>query len=242
MEISPLRAEQFHCTDIATPSRISRAVSGNVRRKQRVQLQFALKRLVKNLRSCFSCLFPFLAYLPGVPTSIQLPDLKSQTVFNLARWSELLADSELAKLSYRLETDRLGRILMSPPPAFTHADRQGHIADFLKDLLPDGRTLPECPLSTADGVKSVDVVWLASARRELVERPVLLTTAPEICVEVLSPSNTQAEMDEKRALYFDAGASEVWVCNLDGSMSFFVGPDHQVSASTLCPGFPQAIP
>jgi hypothetical protein len=25
-------------------------------------------------------------------------------------------------------------------------------------------------------------------------------------------------------------------------MSFFVGPDHQVSASTLCPGFPQAIP
>jgi hypothetical protein len=49
METSPLRAEQFHCTDFATPSRISRAVSGNVRRKQRVQLQFALKRLVKNL-------------------------------------------------------------------------------------------------------------------------------------------------------------------------------------------------
>jgi len=177
-----------------------------------------------------------------VPTIIQLPDLKSQTRFNLARWNELLADAELAKISYRLETDRLGRIIMSPPPAFTHAERQGHIADLLRDLRPDGRTLPECPLSTADGVKSIDVVWLASARPELVERPVLLTGAPEICVEVISPSNTRPEMDEKRALYFDAGASEVWICNLDGSLSFFVDPDHQVSTSTLCPAFPQAIP
>jgi hypothetical protein len=25
------------------------------------------------------------------------------------------------------------------------------------------------------------------------------------CVEILSPSNTQSEIDEKRALYFDAG-------------------------------------
>src|SRR6516164_8127614 len=49
MEISPLRVEQFHCTDFATPSGISRAVSRNVRSKQRIQLQFALKRLVKNL-------------------------------------------------------------------------------------------------------------------------------------------------------------------------------------------------
>ena len=32
---------------------------------------------------------------------------------------------------------------MSPPPAFTHADRQGQIADLLKSLLPGGRALPE---------------------------------------------------------------------------------------------------
>ena len=99
---------------------------------------------------------------------------------------------------------------MSPPPAFTHADRQGQIADLLKSLLPEGRALPECPLSTADGVKAVDVVWLAPGRPELVDRPIALTTAPEICVEILSPSNTTAEIDEKRALYFDAVATEVW--------------------------------
>ena len=88
---------------------------------------------------------------------------------------------------------------MSPPPAFTHADRQGQIADLLKSLLPGGRALPECPLSTADGIKAVDVVWLAPGGPELVNRPIVLTTAPEICVEVLSPSNTTAEIDEKRA-------------------------------------------
>jgi hypothetical protein len=36
------------------------------------------------------------------------------------------------------------------------------------------------------------------------------------------PANLAAEIDEKRALYFDAGATEVWPCNLDGSMSFLL--------------------
>jgi len=183
-----------------------------------------------------------LAYLPSMPITIELPDLESQTRFNLARWAELSADARLAKLPDRIETDRHGHILMTPPPGFLHADRQGQIMTLLIQLLPAGRTMPECPISTADGVKAVDVAWLASGRAEFRERPLLLTNAPEICVEVFSPSNTASEIDEKRALYFDAGASEVWICNLDGSMSFFVRPDHQVSASPLCPAFPRIIP
>jgi Uma2 family endonuclease len=176
-----------------------------------------------------------------VPITIELPDLKSQTKFNLIRWAELSGDPRLAKLPDRIETDRHGHILMTPPPGFPHSDRQGQIMALLVQLLPNGRTMPECPVSTADGVKAVDLAWLASGRAELRERPLLLTSAPEICIEVFSPSNTQREIDEKRALYFDAGATEVWICNLDGSMSFFVGADRQVSASTLCPAFPHVI-
>src|SRR5580704_16205423 len=41
---------------------------------------------------CSLCLFPFLTYLPGVPIMIELPDLKSQTRFNLDRWTEIAAD------------------------------------------------------------------------------------------------------------------------------------------------------
>jgi hypothetical protein len=34
---------------------------------------------------------------------------------------------------------------------------------------------------------------------------------PEICIEILFRSNSAAEIAEKRLLYFDAGAGEVWI-------------------------------
>jgi Uma2 family endonuclease len=37
------------------------------------------------------------------------------------------------------------------------------------------------------------------------------TLAPEVCVEITSSSNTAGEIQEKRALYLETGAEEVWV-------------------------------
>jgi Uma2 family endonuclease len=37
--------------------------------------------------------------------------------------------------------------------------------------------------------------------------------APDLAIEVMSPSNTQREMEEKTALYFGAGARTVWIFN-----------------------------
>ena len=178
-----------------------------------------------------------------MPITIELPDLAAQTKFNLARWTEILDDPELAKLSYRVETDQHGHLVMTPPPAPIHGNRRGRIGALLLQLLPDGEIFTECPVSTAGGVKAADVAWVAPGRRENMAALVLFELAPEICVEVLSPSNTAAEIDEKRVLYFDAGATEFWLCNLDGSMSYFVGPNHlQSSTSVLCPAFPTRIP
>jgi hypothetical protein len=62
------------------------------------------------------------------------------------------------------------------------------------------------PAQNLDGVKAIDVAWLAPGRNEIEKGELVLEEAQEICVEVLSPSNREDEMAEKRALYFEAGA------------------------------------
>src|SRR3984893_9525945 len=96
--------------------------------------------------------------------TIQLRPSERQTAFNLKRWQELLGDADLARLPHRIETDRHGHILMSPPPAPAHGDQQSDIVYLLKTLLPHGRVVTECPLSTSDGVKAIDVAWLVPER------------------------------------------------------------------------------
>src|SRR6266446_7821541 len=159
--------------------------------------------------------------------TLELPAQEKQTEFNLRRWSELLSDSELgrelARYEGRIETDRHGHIIMYPPPGFAHGSSQSEIARLLAELLKDGRAVTECPISTADGVKAADVAWISRTRLAAIGENVCLTKAPEICVEVISPGNTRVEMAEKKALYFGAGAREVWFCEGDGRMTFFVG-------------------
>ena len=174
--------------------------------------------------------------------TIELPSHAEQIEFNLRRWDELIADPEVAKIEGRIETDRHGQIIMSPPPAPGHGHLQGEITYLLRSLLPEGRTLPECPISTADGVKAADVAW-ASAKswREVGERTCFVR-APEICVEVISPGNREAEMKEKMSLYFDAGAEEVWICSGAGEMKFYArGSASPIPRSALCPEFPMKI-
>jgi len=68
----------------------------------------------------------------------------------------------------------------------------------------------------------------------------VLTIAPEICVEVLSPGNTRAEIEEKKRLYFEAGADEVWIASPAGEIAFF-NPEGEIEGSALCPAFPAKI-
>ena len=174
--------------------------------------------------------------------TLELPPQEAQTAFNLRRWAELLIDPELAKIEGRVETDRYGYVIMSPPPAPSHGSYQVRVAALLDALLTAGRVLTECPISTADGVRAADVAWASPDRmRELGERP-CFPHAPEICVEVVSPSNTQAELREKTALYFDAGAEEVWLCAIDGAMRYYIpGALEPLPASKICPDFPARV-
>lgn len=171
--------------------------------------------------------------------TITLPPRAEQLQFNRARWSEILADRGLAILPYRIETNGQGQIVMTPPASGGHSDRQGEIAYRIRQQL-GGRTLPECPISTLDGIKVADVGWYSDERFRLVRDQVAFELAPEICVEVLSPSNTVVEMQMQRQLYFEAGAKEVWICDLAGRIHVYSqsNADEAKTNSILCPEFP----
>src|SRR6185437_7153066 len=172
--------------------------------------------------------------------TIKLPSQKEQTDYNLRRWNELIGDPDLAKIEGRVETDRFGHVIMSAPPAANHGSYQFEIGRLLSTLMQGGRVLTECPISTADGVRAADVAWASPECMKELGNRICFPRSPEICVEVLSPANTDAEIQEKMALYFDAGAKEVWLCDNSGTMKFFAS-GQTISASKLCPDFPAKV-
>lgn len=174
--------------------------------------------------------------------TIELPAHQAQSKFNLQRWTQLLDDAELAKIEGRIETDRHGHIIMMPPAPPSHGRFQFWIGHLLANFMPRGGIFSECPISTADGVRAADVAWASAKRVRGLGGRACFMLAPEICVEVLSASNTEAEIQEKTALYFDAGAREVWICEMSGVMRFRArGRTGLLERSQLCPDFPKRI-
>ena len=153
-------------------------------------------------------------------------------------WEDVCSLSALQDLPFKIELDHFGRVLMSPA-TFQHAVFQGEIEHLLRQHL-GGHAFPETPLITSIGVRTPDVVWMSDAFFREHRAQKKLEQAPEICVEVQSPANSETEMREKTALYFEKGAREVWVCDLQGEVRFFA-PDRQIERSALAPDFPAHI-
>lgn len=161
------------------------------------------------------------------------------------KWQEICEDKALADLPYKIELNRWGQIVMSPAD-YQHATFQGEIIRFLNQLLPHGRAIPECAVDTIENTKVPDVVWISPERQLLLRGKASCPIAPEICVEILSPSNPLGEMlgasDRlgKRELYLKAGAHEFWLCTAEGKMRFFT-PQGEVPSSRICPEFPASL-
>jgi len=173
---------------------------------------------------------------------IQLPDHDEALAFNRQRWAEVLVDPQWNDFPGRIETNGFGQIVVSPPPSKLHSARQGAILVSLHQALGEF-VFAECPISTFDGVRSADVAWCSPQRYRQLKDQSTFEIAPEICVEVLSPRNTAAEMQTKRQLYFNAGAIECWTCDLNGQMTYYDRdqPDTPMNQSKLCPEFPCTI-
>lgn len=95
-----------------------------------------------------------------------------------------------------------------------------------------GQAIAEASILTRLGLTVADVAWASAdfVRVHGTETP--FTQAPELCIEIASPSNSRKELPEKMAAYLEAGAKEAWI----------VFPRPSVSSSTVRPACSARLP
>ena len=134
----------------------------------------------------------------------RLPE-DSGPVYHELRHGEMVAVTR-PKLKHTLIQRTLRRML-----------EQAAAPDSLVETEVALRALPEHDLRVAD------VAYLSAARFATTDPNDDIQGAPDLVIEVLSPSNTAAEIYDKEKLCLENGAKEFWV----------VDPDrHQVKVST----------
>jgi Uma2 family endonuclease len=142
-----------------------------------------------------------------------------------ARWNELATTPGLPE---KFELDEYGEIVELIAPKLPH-QRLVRAVSVQLEMQLGGEALPGVNVSTNFGVRIPDVAW----RKEWPstnEDP--LPTAPTICVEVLSESNTRREIDGKTAAYLEAGAQEVILIETSGRIRYF-GADGERAQSAF---------
>ena len=157
-------------------------------------------------------------------------------------WRSILADPQLQDLPFKIETNERGQLVLSPHKRI-HSIRQAQVTDQLAETIDQpGIRSVELAIGTSKGVKGGDVAWMSSERFATLDEDAEPTPiAPGLCVDVRSSSNTDEEMEEKRRLYFEAGAKEVWIVGAAGAVAFH-GDEGPAKRSALAPMFPNALP
>lgn len=137
----------------------------------------------------------------------------------LSQWQDVLSDPTLRDLPYKIELNAWGKVEMSPA-SNRHGRLQAELAFELRRQL--GTTVfTECSIFTRIGIRVPDVAWASPEFMAAYGEITPYMRAPEICVEIVSPSNVQAEIDGKRGAYLQAGAMEVWIVTEEGTLRYF---------------------
>jgi Uma2 family endonuclease len=126
------------------------------------------------------------------------------------RYRAMCDDPCFANVPGKVELDAWGRVLMTPPPSAYHGLAQSRLDYKLRSVL-GGEVITEAPIVTAAGLFLADLAWLSRAYVATHGIKTPLAPAPEICIEVVSPSNSVKELSEKRDAYLAVGAEEVWI-------------------------------
>jgi len=146
-----------------------------------------------------------------------------------------------------------GEIITMPGPGFEHGEVQANVCFAIKTFLkanPIGRVFVESGLITdrkPDTVRGPDVSYYSKERLPLDKRVVAYhDQAADLCVEVVSPSNTMKQLKAKAKEYLFAGVRLVWIADPeDRSVTIVVDPlesrnletDATLDGGDVLPGF-----
>jgi Uma2 family endonuclease len=131
----------------------------------------------------------------------------------------LLTADELEQMpdddSVRLELDE-GELITMPPVGLEHADYESNICTLLKSYVREHRL---GKVYTGDGgfrlrddtVRAPDVAFVRQERVQSVQRGGFGKGAPDLAVEIFSPSDSVRQLMRKVKQYFAAGCHTVWI-------------------------------
>ena len=111
-----------------------------------------------------------------------------------------------------------GVLHMSPPPSIKHQDVSGELFVLMRSYVrthrlgkvldaPCGVRLPNQPIPLEP-----DILFVRQDRRAIMQQN-YVEGAPDLTVEVLSPSNSEYDLETKKNQYEQAGVAEYWIVN-----------------------------
>ena len=112
-----------------------------------------------------------------------------------------------------------GQIIYMASPIPTHQKLSIRLSNRLfnhidKHKLGEILTAPMDVVFTPNDIVQPDILYLSNERLHLIGDK-KIEGAPDLAIEILSPSNTPKEMGYKKLLYELSGVREYWIINLD---------------------------
>jgi Uma2 family endonuclease len=136
--------------------------------------------------------------------------------------TKLLTAEEFARLPNPIDGSKQelvrGEVETMPPPGFLHGKVQNNVSFAITAharKTKSGQVTVESGVITDTGpdtVRGPDVAYWSYERLPADDVPVVYANvSPDLCVEILSPSNTPARTTRKVREYFKCGARMVWL-------------------------------
>ena len=140
-----------------------------------------------------------------------------------------------------------GEVVVVSPGMFPHNIVRDNVLVALRAFLPGkklGTAVSEQGFQLSENtVRVPDVAFVRRGRKVAAKRPI--EGAPDLAIEVVSPSNTPRELEQRISDYFAAGCKRVWVIHPDDREIYIHGlagvtrrrGDELLEDAELLPGF-----